>query len=210
LYAPDNNLRELVKIFGEGANMEKGMFPYDLLSIEKKETAVAELNLVLDKNEYFTQKDFDNAPTNSKISDKDYGVYLNDAKNYKNRWDYLEFYNVKDVEVMITPIKNMIMMLHAKFGIDMFSFLSLSSNANAIKHKMLYEEMDVNENYNIDDGKPDFVVTKEWAKKRADGYILQDKEKERDYEDNITPEEIVSLLTAKTNYCSICHLPLHC
>jgi hypothetical protein len=36
LYAPNNNLRELVKIFGEGANMEKGMFPYDLLSIEKK------------------------------------------------------------------------------------------------------------------------------------------------------------------------------
>jgi hypothetical protein len=50
----------------------------------------------LDKNEYFTQGDFDNALTNSKISDKDYAVYLNDAKNYKNRWDYLEFYNVKD------------------------------------------------------------------------------------------------------------------
>jgi hypothetical protein len=124
LYAPNNDLRKMVQIFGEGANLEKGLFPYDLLSVEKKETLVEELNLILDKTEYFTQNDLNNALTNSKISDKDYATYLQDSKNYKNRWDYLEFYNVRDVEVMITPIKNMIKMLYEKMNIDMLSYLS--------------------------------------------------------------------------------------
>ena len=35
-------------------------------------------------------------------------------------------------------------------GIDMFRCISLSSNAKTLKHKMLYDDFDVNASYSID------------------------------------------------------------
>jgi hypothetical protein len=51
---------------------------------------------------------------------------------------------------MIKPINNMVKMFD-ELGMDMFSSISLSSNANAIKHKMMYDDFDVNNHYNRED-----------------------------------------------------------
>jgi hypothetical protein len=98
---------------------------------------------------------------------KDYVTYLEFFKNYSSKWDYLESYCIRDVEIAIKPINNMIKMFE-ELGMDMFSSISLSSNANAIKHKMMYDDLDVNTNYaDNNNNEPDFEYNFQWSEMKA-------------------------------------------
>ena len=44
------------------------------------------------------------------ISDEDYNKYIIDFKNYKNFYEYTRFYNIKDCEIMIPIMDNLITM----------------------------------------------------------------------------------------------------
>jgi hypothetical protein len=85
---------------------------------------------------------------------------------------------------MITPIKNMLKMWQG-YGIDMFNCISLSSNANALKHKMMYKDLDPNTDYNTRTYDTAFVPTQEWAEKKEKTYIEQDKKAGRSTDENI-------------------------
>ena len=79
-------LKDFISSFGTNKDLNKGVFPYDLLTIENYEE-------VLSKSEPFSKEDFNNMLKNSVMTDKEYEEYLEDAKNFKNRWDYLQYYN---------------------------------------------------------------------------------------------------------------------
>jgi hypothetical protein len=145
MYAPGNNLKELVETFSGGEKFDnKGVFPYDILDIEVQADENIELqiqrevNKILENNDTYSKYDFDNSLINSGITVKDYVMYLKDKKNYDTRWKYLEFYNIRDVAIMIKPINNMI---------------------KCFKHKMLYKDFDINADYTLDNSdEPDIKV----------------------------------------------------
>jgi hypothetical protein len=97
----------------------------------------------------FSIYDFFNSLKNKSLSVREYVNYCEDYKKYKNRWDYLKTYCIKDVEIMINPINNKIKKIEDKNGLDMFSFLSMSVLANADKYKCMYEDFDVDKDYRI-------------------------------------------------------------
>jgi hypothetical protein len=129
------------------------------------------LNEILDSKEPFTQEQFTNQLKSTKMSDKDYSIYQEDFKNYSSRWDYLVKYNIKDVTIMIEPI-NKLLKLWSDLGIDMFNALSLSGNANTVKHKVLYNDFSPNGDYSQKDDSPIFKPTLDWAKKKGGVSLL--------------------------------------
>jgi hypothetical protein len=222
MYAPGDNLRGLVKAFGDKRQkMEKGFFPYDILDItipgvgNRQEEILVELNNILCKNQPFAQEDFHNDLTQEPFTDDNYKIYLQESEKFATRWDYLEGYNIKDVEIMITPINNLMNMFQ-DLGMDMFHSISLSSNANAVKHKMLYEDFDVNENYDVETDDPYFIPTMQWAKAKVEAYNEQDEKanekikkskgtKLRDVSKNITAEQLSEFCKKKIK-CYMCHV----
>ena len=62
----------------------------------------------MSKSEPFSKEDFNNMLKNSVMTDKEYKEYLEDAKKFKNRWDYLQYYNELDTKAMILPLDNLI------------------------------------------------------------------------------------------------------
>jgi hypothetical protein len=143
--------------------------------------------------------------------DKEYKEYLDDAKNFETGWDYLKHYNIRDVEVMIKPIHSMRKMW-ADLGMDMFRCISLSTNVSTLKHKMLYDDFDVNANYNIDglDQSPYFEPTLELAMEIVEGYNEQDENvvkkgvKQRNPTNNVKPEEVLAFFQ-KHKCCYLCN-----
>jgi hypothetical protein len=77
----------------------------------------------------------------SVISEEEYKAYLVDwkEKGLQTRWDYLKYYNINDVMIMISPIDNLIPMFF-KWGMDMLSNITLASNAQCMKFKILYNK----------------------------------------------------------------------
>ncbi|GHU18930.1 hypothetical protein FACS189472_07970 [Alphaproteobacteria bacterium] len=202
LYAPNNSLKKFVETFGNPENMDKGLFPYDLLRAPCKERAREGLDKIPSNKEPFTQESFFDSLKNEEMSDKNYGIYLKDYEAYKNMWEYLEYYKVRDVEVMIEPINKMINMF-SQLGVDILSYLSLSANASSIKHKMLYDGFDVEADYNCESDEEEFVSTIEWATERGEGYTEQDKKAGRSAKDNVTASLIMALRN-KYKKCYLC------
>jgi hypothetical protein len=85
---------------------------------------------VLNKTEPFAQVDFHSTIRNSDISDEDYQTYHEDlkTKGFPNRWEYLKFYNINDVEIIISPIYNLMKMFF-QWKIDMLVNITLASIA---------------------------------------------------------------------------------
>ena len=94
-------LKDFISSFGTNKDLNKGVFPYDLLTIENYEE-------VLSKTEPFSKEDFNNMLKNSVMSDKEYAEYLEDVKKFKTPWDYLQYYNELDTKSMISPLDNFI------------------------------------------------------------------------------------------------------
>ena len=116
--------------------LQKGVFPHDAINALNYEE-------VLSNTEPFSQKDFHDKLTNSDISDKDYKAYLEDTKQFSNRWEYLKHYNIRDTECMINPIDNIIK-LNWEHKVDTLFNHSLSSNAASIKYSNTYKDFDPN------------------------------------------------------------------
>ncbi|KAA6359551.1 MAG: hypothetical protein EZS28_044922, partial [Streblomastix strix] len=135
-YLQPMELRQAAKDFGDGYDDKKGLFPYEAFNTDN-------VNEVLSKSEPFTMEDFNSSLKKTKISQKDYQIYLEDAKRFKNKWDYLQFYNEQDTYIMIKPLMTLIS-LQFKYKIDMFSFMSMAACSNAIKYAKAYEDFDIN------------------------------------------------------------------
>jgi hypothetical protein len=122
-YAPPKTLDSFVKPFGNVKDLQKEVFPYDGFN----STNYME---VLNKTEPFAQVDFYSTLRDSDISDKDYQIYLEDwkTKDFPNRWEYLKLYNINDVEIMISPIDNLIKMFF-KWKVDMLANITLAGIA---------------------------------------------------------------------------------
>jgi hypothetical protein len=201
LYSPCGDLRKLVETFGDG--MEKGVFPYDVLNVsaESREEMVIELNKILNTSQKFSWYDFYNKLTNTRISIKNYAEYLEEPM--KTRWDYLESYCLRDVEIMVKPINKMLGMF-SELGIDMLACVSASSNANALKHKIMYSDFDVTADYNTSfEHEPNFIPAKRWAERRVQSYNRQDYKSERSREGNVTVKEIMKMNFEKYYMCQV-------
>jgi hypothetical protein len=85
---------------------------------------------VLNKSEPFTQVYFHSTLRDSDISDKYYETFLQDwkTKAFFNRWEYLKFYNINDVKIMISPIDNLMKMFFQQ-KVHMLANITLASIA---------------------------------------------------------------------------------
>jgi hypothetical protein len=134
-YTPPQTLDSFVKTFGNNKDLQKGVFAYDgFNSTNSMET--------LNNTEPFTQVDFHSTLRDSYISDKDYETYLQDWKTkiFANRWEYLKFYNINYVKIMISPIDNLINMFF-KWKVDMLANITLASIAQCMKFKLFYDDL---------------------------------------------------------------------
>lgn len=187
-------LKEFVKSFG--ANTEenpsgseprsgenKGLFPYEAFNASNYKE-------VLNKSEPFTYEDFYSDLNNSNISAEEYNIYLNDYKNFKNRWEYLRHYNILDTKIMINPIDNLIDNFFT-YGIDMLHNISLASNASSTKYALAYEDFDIHEDYNLPTNAKPFVLTKSYWQHKVENYKWQDEHatKPRDTTNNVKDED---------------------
>jgi hypothetical protein len=134
-YAPPQTLDSFVKTFGNVKDLQKGVFAYDGFN----STNYME---VLNKTEQFVQDDFHSTICDSNISDKDYETYLEDWKNkgFPNGWECLKYYNINDVEIMISPIDNLIKMFF-QWKVDRLDNIILASIAQNMKFKLLYDDL---------------------------------------------------------------------
>ncbi|KAA6396630.1 MAG: hypothetical protein EZS28_007842 [Streblomastix strix] len=76
-YLQPMELKQAAKDFGDGYDDKKGLFPYEAFNTDN-------VNEVLSKSEPFTMEDFNSSLKKTKISLKDYQIYLKDAKQLKN------------------------------------------------------------------------------------------------------------------------------
>jgi hypothetical protein len=97
---------------------------------------------VLNNTEPFAQVDFHSTLRDSDINDKDYQTYLEDwkTKGFPNRWEYLKYYNINAIEIMISPIYYLIKTFF-QWKVDMFANITLASIAQYIKFKLLYDDL---------------------------------------------------------------------
>jgi hypothetical protein len=104
-YTPPKTLDSFVKTFGNVKDFQKCVFAYDGFNSNNYME-------VLNKSEPFAHVDFHSTLRDSDISDKDYEIYLQDwkIKAFPNRLEYLKYYNINDVEIMIFPINNLILL----------------------------------------------------------------------------------------------------
>ncbi|KAA6375849.1 MAG: hypothetical protein EZS28_028624 [Streblomastix strix] len=138
-YTQPTDLDSLAKDFVSNTNQSKGLFPYEGITYDN-------YNQELIKSQPFSIKAFDSMLKNQQMTIDEYQLYLNDAKNYPSRQDYLQHYNKLDKQIMIQPLDNLINWFH-QYDVDMLSFMNLASNANAIKYAIAYKEFDLNVNY---------------------------------------------------------------
>jgi hypothetical protein len=133
-YAPPQTFCSFVKTFCNVKYVQKGVFAYDGFNSNNYIE-------VVNKTEPFTQLDFHSTLRDSDVSDKDYQTYLEDwkTKYFPNRWEYLKFYNINHVEIMISLIYNLIKMFF-QLKEYMLANITLASIAQCMKFKLLYDD----------------------------------------------------------------------
>jgi hypothetical protein len=100
LFAPNLTLKKFVETFGssdkEGGKelMRKGVFPYEVLTVNSKENVKQELTEILiptdpSSNKYFNLWDFGNKLTNSPINVKDYSRYYEEREKFESKFNKL-------------------------------------------------------------------------------------------------------------------------
>ena len=179
-YVTPQPLRDFIQNFGSTKCPQKGFFAYEAFDSTNYKTILA-------KSEPFSQNDFYSDLTKTGISNEDYKMYLQDAKQYKTRWEYLEFYNKLDTISMIDPINNLIERT-SQYKVDMLSNLSLSANSSNTKYALAYKDFDPYANYGTNQ-KTTFRPTKQWWKNKCKAYMDQDLAKGRDVSHNVSIED---------------------
>ncbi|KAA6363177.1 MAG: hypothetical protein EZS28_041296 [Streblomastix strix] len=130
-------LQEFAQTFNQEINGQKGVFPYEFINTDNYKE-------ILNQSEPFPIEAFKSTLKNTSMKQEEYDQYVQEAKLFKNRWDYLQYYNEQDTKIMIEPIDALIQM-YMKFDIDMFSFMSMAACANATKYALAYKEFNVND-----------------------------------------------------------------
>jgi hypothetical protein len=94
---------------GRTKQSEGSLFCYVL---DKTPEIVSTIDRISDEKHLkpFDKKDFFNTLKQQELNDEDYNKYIEDFKNYKNFYEYTKFYNVKDCEIMIPIMDNLIKM----------------------------------------------------------------------------------------------------
>ena len=179
-YVTPQPLREFIENFGDSGDMTKAYFPYEVLNVEN-------FNMVLNQKSPFRRSEFTSALQGTQISVEEYTAYLKDAERFNTRWEYLEFYNRRDTEAMISPLRNLIERT-ATYKVDMLSNLSLSANSSNTKYAMAYADFDPYKNY-AHQQETTFQPTKQWWYTKVRSYVEQDKSKGRDTKDNVFDDD---------------------
>lgn len=200
LYVSKCSLDEASRTFGKSNERVKGIFPYSLLN----STNIKD-NLL--RTTPFDKKDFFNILKQQELSDEDYNKYLEDFKNYKNFYEYTKFYNVKDCEIMI-PIMDNLIKMYWKMNIDLSQNISLASCASQMKYLSCYKDFDINNKYQIEETtEPDFKLSKDKFKRMCENYKIQDQIKQRDIKNNVSEDdyEYFNNLLRNNCYCPMCY-----
>ena len=201
LYVSKCSLDEASRTFGKSKERVKGIFPYSLLNSSNIKD-----NLL--RTTPFDKKDFFNTLKQQELSDEDYNKYLEDFKNYKNFYEYTRFYNIKDCEIMI-PIMDNLIKMYWKMNIDLCQNISLASCAAQMKYLSCFESFDMNKNYKINDdlNELDFKLTLNKFNKLCENYKIQDEIAHRETKNNITINdyEYFNNLLLKNNLCPMCY-----
>jgi hypothetical protein len=193
-------LADFVRSFSTNPSKLKGFFPYEAFDITNYDE-------VLSKSEPFPKDDFYSTLKETTITDSDYNTYLEEAKCHSTRWDYLRFYNILDVECMISPLDNIIDM-NWQYKVDTLLNLSLSANASSIKYALAYKDFDINGNYEQDTTAKTFYPNREWFKRKCENYLNQDKKAKRDIKDCLSEKDfdyIMRLYDQSKAKCYICN-----
>jgi hypothetical protein len=138
-FTAGGTLEENSRAFSGHDQRVKGVFPYELLTVDNYITELA-------KTELFHREDFYSSLSGANISDADWNMYCEDAKNYKNRLEYLLHYNEEDTKIMI-PIIEKLIALCKQYGVDMLRQVFLSANASQLKYIMAYQGFDMDADY---------------------------------------------------------------
>ena len=201
LYVSKCSLDEASRTFGKSKERVKGIFPYSLLN----STNIKD-NLL--RTTPFDKKDFFNTLKQQELSDEDYNKYLEDFKNYKNFYEYTKFYNVKDCEIMI-PIMDNLIKMYWKMNIDLCQNISLASCAAQMKYLSCFDSFDINKNYQIKDDKneKDFKLTLNKFNKMCENYKIQDEIAKRETKNNININDFdyFNELLLKNSLCPMCY-----
>ncbi|KAA6399004.1 MAG: hypothetical protein EZS28_005463 [Streblomastix strix] len=75
-------LKEFVKTFNQKIESQKEVFPYEYINTDNYKE-------ILKQQEPFPTEAFNSTLKNTQMRQEDYYVYVNDAKQFKTRWEYL-------------------------------------------------------------------------------------------------------------------------
>ncbi|KAA6378792.1 MAG: hypothetical protein EZS28_025681, partial [Streblomastix strix] len=203
-FIPPTTLDNFVHKYGNGTKLTEGKFPHGSFNTNN-------VDQFLSSSEPFKHEDFYNQISRKNISDKEYQEYVEDFisldangnSKFEDRWSYLEFYNIRDVECMFAPINNLIDLCWQQ-GIDMLSQISLSQIANSIKYNYAWEDFDINGDYNIETGNKEYKFYSEKWNKKIESYIQQDNKAGRDTTNNVTANDMDYFNELIPNKCCYC------
>ena len=196
-YVTPQPLKDFIRNFGSEGCPDKGLFPYEAFNSEN-------FDEVLSETSPFPHEAFYSKLAGKNITDEEYQTYVDDAKNFKNRWEYLEHYNKLDTVSMISPLNNLIERT-AQWKVDMLSNLSLSANSSTTKYAMAYKDFDPFANYARQE-KTTFKMTKKWWANKCRAYLEQDRNKKRDTTNNVSVKDFDYFAEKfSTETCYLCH-----
>ena len=198
-YASKCTLDKATQSFGGNKERVKGVYPYSIMTDDR-------VKEVLLETKPFPIEAFFNSLTQQPLSQDLYNKYVEDFKNYKNFYEYTQFYNEQDCVIMFDIIDNLIAK-YWELSLDMFTEVSFSSLASSAKYLSCYEDFDVNEHYAVDeDDSSEFVLSQGTWNYMVNSYKQQDKKAKRDFENNVKAEDFEHFknLFAESS-CHICH-----
>ncbi|KAA6361490.1 MAG: hypothetical protein EZS28_042983, partial [Streblomastix strix] len=172
-FIPPTTLDNFVHKYGNGTKLTKGKFPHGSFN-------TSNVNQFLSSTE----------------PDKEYQEYVDDfvsldtngSSKFEDRWSYLKYYNIRDVEC-----------------IDMLSQISLSQIANSIKYNYAWEDFDINGDYNIETGNKEYKFYLEKCNKKVESYLQQDIKAGRDTTNNVTANDMDYFNQMIPNKCCYCN-----
>ena len=198
-YASKCTLDKATQSFGGNKERVKGVYPYSIMTDDR-------VKEVLLETKPFPIESFFNSLTQQPLSQDLYNKYVEDFKNYKNFYEYTQYYNEQDCIIMFDIIDNLVAK-YWELSLDMFTEVSFSSLASSAKYLSCYEDFDVNEYYAVEeDNSSEFVLSQGSWNYMVNSYKNQDKKAKRDFEKNVKAEDFEHFkkIFAEES-CHICH-----
>ena len=182
-YVTPCTLDKATKDYGEVEQRVKGVFPYQKLDIDTLEQELL-------RTKPYSQEDFWSDLKQCSISYDEYLMYRQDFKRFKNFYEYVEYYNKQDTQIMFAVIDNIIK-LYAQDHVDCLNSLSISSLASQIKYLKCYDDFDPKQNYKSETVDPNnkFTLFEGYWKSMVKRYKDQDDKAERDSSQNVTEKD---------------------